>query len=93
MSSPPKRAGSPVAVGILVSKTEAPTNTRPRTQIPAKLCMSKISLPLLALIDSGAEQSFLDAELVSQAGIGIEPLDSPVRVCALDGLLKCIFVC
>ena len=85
MSSPPKRAGSPVAVGILVSKTEAPTNTRPRTQIPAKLCMSKISLPLLALIDSGAEQSFLDAELVSQAGIGIEPLDSPVRVCALDG--------
>ncbi len=49
------------------------------------LCHNLISLPLLALTNSGAEQNFLDANLVSQAGINSVPLDSPMRVCALDG--------
>ena len=62
-----------------------PQSNPPHTQLPAKLCLQQLSLPLLALIDSGAEQSFLDKEVVHQAGIKIEPLETPVNVCALDG--------
>jgi len=72
-------------VGVLASTLEDPCKFRSRTQVPARLCLKQLTLPLLALIDSGAEQSFLDTEVVSQAGITTEPLDPPVRVCALDG--------
>ena len=32
------------------------------------------SLPLLALVDSGVDKNFLDADLVTQVGIAVEPL-------------------
>ncbi|KAI2655590.1 Transposon Tf2-6 polyprotein [Labeo rohita] len=38
-----------------------------------------------ALVDSGADDSFLDAKFASQAGILTVPLDSPISVNALDG--------
>ena len=38
------------------------------------------SLSLLALVDSGADDSFLDAAVASQMGITLESLNSPMQV-------------
>lgn len=40
---------------------------------------------LLAPVDSGADDSFLDEKLASQVGIHTVPLDSPISVNALNG--------
>lgn len=73
-----------MSVGSLVSeKPSTPpelTLVPPRLQVPATLQVNQFSNSLLALIDSGAEQNFLDADLVKQAGIAIEPLPTPVPV-------------
>lgn len=44
-------------------------------QIPATLRHKQISIPLLALGDSGAEDNVLDLDLDSQSGLPLEPLD------------------
>lgn len=86
LSSLPKRLSSSVAVGVLVSKTNAPLYSLPRMIIPATFCLS---LPLQAF-DSGAEQCYLDSNLVSQAGSAIIPLPVSMKVSALNGnLLAC----
>lgn len=54
-------------------------------QIQATLCHKQLSLPWLALVDSSAEQSFLDRNLVFQASISAEPPDTNMKVSALDG--------
>ena len=41
--------------------------------------------PLTILLDSGADESFIDRELVHQLGINTVPLDSPIETQALDG--------
>ena len=45
------------------------------------------SRSLLALVDSGADENFLDAGVASQMGINIEPLPSPLQANALTGRL------
>ncbi len=54
-------------------------------QLQASLCVNQQSLSLLALVDSGTNDRFLDAKFASQAGIHTVPLDSPISVNALDG--------
>lgn len=56
-------------------------------QLDAKLCWKQLSLPLLALLDSGADESFMDTTLAAQAGITSEPLDVPLKANALNGHL------
>ncbi|KAK7918601.1 hypothetical protein WMY93_009885 [Mugilogobius chulae] len=51
------------------------------------MCYKTLALPLLALIDSGAEENFLDQRVAEQAGIKLEALRSPVTTLALDGRL------
>ncbi len=85
LSSPAKRLCSSVAVGVLVSKTNTLINTPPRVQLQATLCVNQMSLLLLALVDSEAEQSFLDRNLIIQAGVSMEPLEIPAKVSTLDG--------
>ncbi|KAF7641247.1 hypothetical protein LDENG_00287690, partial [Lucifuga dentata] len=80
------RRGSPVSVGVLVNQTKF-IFPRPRLQLQATICLSNLHLPLSALIDSGADDNFLDEELARQAGIPCEALDSPLRANALDGRL------
>lgn len=46
-----------------------------------------LTLPLLALIDSGAKENFLDQQVAEQDGIKLEALNSPVTTLALDGRL------
>lgn len=59
--------------------------TVPRLLVPATLQYKTFSLPLSTLIDSGAEDNFIDSNLTTQAGFPIEPISSPVRVTAIDG--------
>lgn len=54
-------------------------------QLEATLCWNRQSLPLRALVDSGADESFLDSKLAAQAGILSEPLTAPLEATALNG--------
>lgn len=84
LSSSPKRQGSPVAVEVLESVFPEQTPP-PRMQIKATLCHNPVLLPLLALVDSGAEDSFLDRDRALQYGIPFEQLEKPLTATALDG--------
>lgn len=64
--------------GLLVSQTTSSSVSLLHMQIQATLCLNQHSLPLLALVNSGTDDSFLDAKLASQTGI-------PITVHALDG--------
>lgn len=74
-------------VGLLASLELDTELTNPRLQVPASLRYQDQFLPLSALIDSGAEDSFISHQYVQQANIPIEPLQTPLRVTALDGHL------
>lgn len=43
-------------------------------------------VPVMALIDSGMENNFVDAELVKQMGIPTDSLENPLEAHALNGL-------
>lgn len=58
-----------------------------RLQIPATFCYPALSIPVSALIDSGAEDNFLDQEVAVQAGVRLVALASPITALALDGRL------
>uniref|UniRef100_A0A3B3HTI1 Uncharacterized protein n=1 Tax=Oryzias latipes TaxID=8090 RepID=A0A3B3HTI1_ORYLA len=58
---------------------------RPFLYLPVKLSFSSSVFEGRALIDSGAEQSFIDDCLVSELNIPTEPLDIPVRAAGLGG--------
>lgn len=85
LSGPSKRLGSLIGVGILESQNHSPTSQNLRLQLPATLCTPQLSLPISALVDSGAEGNFLDHELAAQAGFLSEPLPEPITARALDG--------
>ena len=55
--------------------------------LPATICFNEITLSISALVDSGAEDNFLDLELALQAGLQIVPLETPLVANALDGRL------
>lgn len=50
------------------------------------LCWRDLSVPVAALMDSGAEDNFVDGELVLQLGIPTEPLEMPLTARTLNGL-------
>ena len=56
-----------------------------RIQLPASLCWSGRSLPLSALVDSGAEENFIDTNLAKQMGIPTEALSFPLEARGLNG--------
>lgn len=56
-------------------------------QLEAKLCWNQQSLLLLALVDSGADEKFLDIHFAAQAGIATEPLEVPIDANALNSKL------
>lgn len=66
----------------------SPNSTPPRSkriQVQGMLRWSHDTLPVQVLIDSGADDSFIDYELVSQANIPTIALSEPQEVLALDG--------
>ena len=52
----------------------------------AALVWRSQSLPLSALIDSGADESFIDRQVAIQMNIDLMPLDCPLQANALNGL-------
>lgn len=92
--SPPHHLSPSVKKGGLTSSSEDPGEPRYPThylqsciQLQATLCVNWLSLPLLALVDSGAEGNFLDEELTLQDSITRKPLHNPLNANALDGSL------
>lgn len=57
----------------------------PRLFLPTKLCVKTTIHPLSVLIDSGAEQNFIDTSLATKLNISLETLPSPLSVPALSG--------
>lgn len=55
-------------------------------QVKTTLCWKSVSLLISALVDSGAEESFLNADLVRQLTIPTVPLKEPLAACSLNGL-------
>uniref|UniRef100_A0A3B3CRR4 Gypsy retrotransposon integrase-like protein 1 n=1 Tax=Oryzias melastigma TaxID=30732 RepID=A0A3B3CRR4_ORYME len=53
--------------------------------IPVKLCLDLKTHELKALIDSGAEQSLIDINVVNRLSIPTEPLDTPIVASGLGG--------
>lgn len=64
-----------------LSQDESP----PRLTLSAKISVPSESHSLSVLIDSGAEQSLIDSDLVQQLGLKTEPLPHALRVTALSG--------
>ena len=71
-------------VGTLVSPSPVTAPTLPRLSLPATLQLGTLSLPLSALIDSGAEDNFIDLNLAKQADIPLESLPFPIHVTTID---------
>lgn len=57
----------------------------PQTSCPTKLIFQYCIHPYSALINSGAEQSFVDEALAQKLGITVEPLPEVLQVAALNG--------
>lgn len=82
-----KRRSSSIEVGVFVSETSSSTPSHSRMQLQATLCVNKVELPLLALVESGADDCFLDKELAMRSGIPVETLEAPLTANAIDGRL------
>lgn len=59
-------------------------NSPPRLMLPAKITSSTNTYTLYALVDSGAEQSFMDSNLATQLDIATEALPHALHVSALS---------
>ena len=71
---------SPVGEELLLSQTIFSSVSPLCMQIQATLCFNLHSLLLLALVDSGANDDFLDVKFASQVGILVELLESLITV-------------
>lgn len=86
LSETAKSPGSSINEGVLVSHTSftaSPPNSRLR--LSATLFSGWGSFSLQALVDSGADDNFVDFSFFAKAGIPLERLPEPLTVNALDG--------
>ena len=79
-----KRPGSPVIKRALVSRTLS-SAVVPRRLVQAKLVSSSQTLSLPALVDSGADENFMDWQLAKWLRLNRLPLPNPLEVNTLDG--------
>ncbi len=82
---PVKSQSSPVDGGVLASATVIPPSLRSRTTISAILQWAGFTVTGLALVDSGAEGSFIDERWAIEQGIPLLDLNDTTTVFALDG--------
>ena len=79
-----KRPDSLLAVGVVVSQSQlSPSSSR--KALPATLLWQNHSLPVPALIDSGADDNFIDQQLVRESRIPTVCLEKARVATALDG--------
>lgn len=79
-----KRGRPPVVKGVLVGDLFSKSSL-PRLMLPATLTVCAKVHSVTALIDSGAEQNFIDSALTEKLGIVSEPLPNRLHVTALSG--------
>ncbi|KAK2897100.1 hypothetical protein Q8A73_013480 [Channa argus] len=79
-----QKGSSSGRLGGLMSGAVFPDNPQTRLTVSTTLSYQSVSLPLLALVDSGAEHSLLDASLAKQWSLPLIPLDQPLKVRTLD---------
>ncbi|KAI3375534.1 hypothetical protein L3Q82_003860 [Scortum barcoo] len=72
-------------MGVLAGHAQDPNGHRSRFQLQATICYQLQHLPLQALVDSGAEENFLDLQVAAQAGVPFELLEKPRDALAVDG--------
>ncbi|KAI3354966.1 hypothetical protein L3Q82_004757 [Scortum barcoo] len=72
-------------MGVLADRAQDPNGHRSRFQLQATVCYQLQNLLLQALVDSGAEENFLDRQVAAQAGVPFEPLEKPRDALAVDG--------
>ncbi len=82
---PFKSQSSPVDGGVLASTTVISPSTRSRTTISAVLRWAGFTVTGLALVDSGAEGSFIDERWAIEQGIPLQDLNDTTTVFAVDG--------
>ncbi|KAL1021133.1 hypothetical protein UPYG_G00009230, partial [Umbra pygmaea] len=82
-----KRGNSQVIGVTLASQSTTTPNSRTRTTLQAVLITQGQSFPCLALLDSGADDSFIDDEMVQQMGIATMPLQRNIEARTIDGRL------
>lgn len=80
-----KRQRSLVGVGSLESADSAENPAR--VLFDVKLCVERGSTSLTALVDCGADESFIDARAASQLTVALEPISEPRRALGLNGRL------
>ncbi|KAJ8346477.1 hypothetical protein SKAU_G00278780 [Synaphobranchus kaupii] len=81
----PKGMGSPVKLGVLTSPIIPNHAAQDRLMFKATLLWRDKTVTSSALIDSGADASFMDITFARRAGIPTERLTSPISALALDG--------
>ena len=73
-------------MGVLVCRLSLPRTKRSSNQlVPATLTWGSQSLTIGAFIDSGADDNFIDEGFTQQAGIDLDPVETPLVAYALDG--------
>lgn len=72
-----------------MSQTRSHPVSPSRLHLPAKLCIKTTNdirtIPVKALIDSGADNSFMDFTFAQQSGLQTVPLECPLVAKVLDG--------
>ena len=70
-----------------IQVSQAANSSPPRLQLPASLLWHSQSLHLTALIDSGADENFIDRNAAEQLGLEIVTLKTPLEATALNSLM------
>lgn len=74
---------------MLVSQTRSHPDSPPINHLSAKLCIKTTNdirtIPVKVLIDSGADDNFMDFTFAQQSGLQTVPLECPLVANALDG--------
>lgn len=69
-TTPAKRSGSSVMESTLVSQTSSSFRSPTHLSPPAKLTFNSLTVPVQVLIDSGADDNFIDQDLATLANSG-----------------------
>ena len=85
MSSAPVKLLGSLSLGGLLASQFQPLKSPVRPRFPATLINKNQSLAINAFIDSGSDDSFIDADLVEQLGLSKEQLPEAIEATTLNG--------
>lgn len=83
-TSRPKDQAHQLQEGVLVSHSPIDYSSK-RIQLKGLISFNHTTTPVHSLVDSGADDNFMDSEFASRINIPSEPLPEPKKAFALDG--------